>query len=72
MKGPAVIGLVLLAVGGWFLFTTPGNVTWGNHHYLKHLVSYGCLGVNTTVAGNSLAAPMNGTSISTSSVPSTT
>ena len=36
---------VLLAVGGWFMFTTPGNVTWGNHHSLRHLVSYGCLGL---------------------------
>lgn len=44
MKGPAVIGLVLLAVGGYFMFTTPSNVTWGNHHYLRHLVEYGCLG----------------------------
>lgn len=45
MKGPAVIGLVLLVLGGYFLFTTPSGVTWGNHHYLKHVLSYGLIGV---------------------------
>ena len=45
MKGPAVIGLVLLAAGALVLFSTPSQVSWGNHHYLKHFVSYGLLGV---------------------------
>ena len=45
MKGPAVIGLVLLAAGVLVLLGTPGHVTWGNHHYLKHLLSYGLMGV---------------------------
>jgi hypothetical protein len=45
MKGPAVIGLVLLAAGALIFFTTPSHVTWGNHHYLKHFVSYGLLAV---------------------------
>ena len=45
MKGPAVIGLLLLAAGALVLFNTPAHVTWGNHHYLKHVVSYGLMGV---------------------------
>lgn len=45
MKGPALIGLVLLAAGALVLFGTPGHVTWGNHHYLKHVFSYGLMGV---------------------------
>ena len=45
MKGPAIIGIILLAVGGWIMFTTPSHVVWGNHHYLKHFVQYGCLGL---------------------------
>jgi hypothetical protein len=45
MKGPTIIGLVALLVGvGLWLFT-PHNVTWGNHHYLRHWVSYGLMGV---------------------------
>jgi len=44
MKGPAVIGLVLLIAGAYLAFATPSNVTWGNHHYLKHIVSYGLIG----------------------------
>ena len=44
VKGPAVIGLVLLIAGAWLAFATPSQVTWGNHHYLKHLVSYGLIG----------------------------
>ena len=43
MKGPAVIGIVLLVAGGLILFTTPSGVTWGNHHYLKHVFSYGLI-----------------------------
>ena len=45
MKGPAVIGVVLLVAGGLVLFVTPSHVTWGNHHYLKHFVSYGLIAV---------------------------
>ena len=45
MKGPAVIGLLLLAAGALVLLGTPSHVTWGNHHYLKHVFSYGLMGV---------------------------
>ena len=45
MRGPAVIGLVLLAVGAAIWLFTPSHVTWGNHHYVKHFVSYGLMGV---------------------------
>ena len=44
MKGPTVIGLVMLAAGVILWLVTPSNVTWGNHHYLKHIVSYGLIG----------------------------
>jgi hypothetical protein len=45
MKGPTTIGLVLLLAGvGLWLFT-PSHVTWGNHHYLKHWLAYGLMGV---------------------------
>ena len=43
MNGRAIIGLVLLAAGVFIWFTTPSNVTWGNHHYLKHFVQYGLI-----------------------------
>jgi hypothetical protein len=45
MNPRAAIGLLLLGAGALIWFFTPANVTWGNHHYLKHLVSYGLLGV---------------------------
>lgn len=45
MRGPGAIGAVLLAVGALILFFTPANVTWGNHHYLKHFLSYGLIAV---------------------------
>jgi hypothetical protein len=53
MKGPLVIGLVCLAAGGFLWFTTPHNVTWGNHHYFKHLASYALLGIGAlfTIVG---------------------
>jgi len=41
----ASIGLALLALGVLLWFFTPTHVTWGNHHYLKHLVIYGLVGV---------------------------
>jgi len=41
----ALIGVVLLAAGALLWFFTPGHVTWGNHHYLKHLVTWGLIGV---------------------------
>ena len=44
VKGPIVIGLILLIAGAYIAFTTPSNVTWGNHHYLKQIVSYGLMG----------------------------
>ena len=40
-----MIGLALLIFGGLVIQKTPANVTWGNHHYLKHLVGYGALAV---------------------------
>ena len=43
MNPRAVIGLLLLAAGALIWFFTPSNVTWGNHHYLKHFVSYGLM-----------------------------
>ena len=47
MKGPTTIGLVLLLAGvGLWLFT-PHNVTWGNHHYVRHILSYGLLGLGS-------------------------
>jgi hypothetical protein len=45
VKGPTVIGLVLLVAGIAVWLITPRNVTWGNHHYLKHIASYGLMGV---------------------------
>ena len=45
MKGPTTLGLVLLAVGVALYFFTPHNVTWGNHHYIKHWLAYGLMGV---------------------------
>jgi hypothetical protein len=41
----AAIGLALLIVGAVIWFFTPRHVTWGNHHYLKHVVSWGLIGV---------------------------
>ena len=45
MKGPTVIGLILLAAGAILWYVTPHNVTWGNHHYVRHILSYGLLGL---------------------------
>jgi hypothetical protein len=41
----ALIGGVLVAAGVLIWFLTPSNVTWGNHHYFKHIVTYGLIGV---------------------------
>jgi hypothetical protein len=43
MNGRATIGLVLIAIGALLWFVTPGHVTWGNHHYLRHGASYALL-----------------------------
>ena len=43
MSPRALIGLVLLGVGALIWFVTPGGVTWGNHHYFKHLASWGLI-----------------------------
>jgi len=53
MKGPTVIGLVLLAAGILLWLVTPRNVTWGDHHYLKHWLSYGLIGLGAlfTIVG---------------------
>ena len=45
MNPRALIGVLLVAAGALLWFFTPQNVTWGNHHYLKHLFTYGLLGV---------------------------
>lgn len=45
MNPRALIGAVLIAAGVLIWFFTPHNVTWGNHHYLKHVVSYGLMGL---------------------------
>ena len=45
MNPRALIGVVLLAAGVLLWFFTPSNVTWGNHHYLKHVLTYGLVGV---------------------------
>ena len=44
MNPRALIGVLLIAAGALIWFFTPANVTWGNHHYLKHFVSYGLMG----------------------------
>ena len=45
MNARARIGSVLLALGGVLWVVTPHHVTWGNHHYLRHVVVYGLIGV---------------------------
>jgi hypothetical protein len=45
MNARARIGSVLLALGGVLWVATPHNVTWGNHHYLRHAVVYGLIAV---------------------------
>ena len=45
MKGPTVIGLIALLAGAAIWLFTPHSVTWGNHHYLRHWVSYGLMGL---------------------------
>ena len=44
MKGPTTIGLIALLAGAAIWLFTPHGVTWGNHHYLRHWVSYGLMG----------------------------
>ncbi len=41
----ALIGVLLLGAGVLLWLFTPAGVTWGNHHYLKHVVTYGLIGV---------------------------
>ena len=45
MNPRAAIGVLLLAAGALIWLFTPGNVTWGNHHYLRYFISYGSMGV---------------------------
>lgn len=45
MNPRALIGVFLLGAGLLIWLLTPSQVTWGNHHYLKHLVTYGLIGV---------------------------
>ena len=44
MNPRALIGVVLVAAGVLLWFFTPSNVTWGHHHYFKHIVMYGLIG----------------------------
>jgi hypothetical protein len=44
MNGRAAIGVFFLALAAVLFLFTPRNVTWGNHHYLKHLAIYGFAG----------------------------
>ena len=39
-----MIGLVLVVAGALIWFVTPHHVTWGNHHYFRHLLSWGLMG----------------------------
>jgi hypothetical protein len=45
MNPRAAIGFLLLAAGALIWLFAPANVTWGDHHYLKHFFSYGLMGV---------------------------
>ena len=45
MNSRAAIGILLIGAGALIFFFTPSNVTWGNHHYIRHFVQYGLMGV---------------------------
>jgi hypothetical protein len=45
MNPRAVIGALLVALGGAVWYFTPSNVTWGNHHYVHHIVGYVLMGI---------------------------
>jgi hypothetical protein len=45
VKGPSLIGIVLVALGVLLWWRTPGGVTWGNHHYLKHVLAAALCGL---------------------------
>ena len=45
MKGPTTIGLIALLAGAAIWLFTPHSVTWGNHHYLRHVIVYGLIAV---------------------------
>ena len=45
MNSRASLGVSLLLVGALIWFFTPSHVTWGNHHYLKHALSFGLMGL---------------------------
>jgi hypothetical protein len=44
---------VLLLAGAALWLFTPHRVTWGNHHYVKHWLAYGLMGVGAlfTIVG---------------------
>ena len=46
MNSRTAVGLGLLALGVLVWMVTPRNVTWGNHHYLRHWLTYGLIAVN--------------------------
>ena len=45
MKPQAKIGTALLAAGCAIWAFTPSHVTWGNHHYVKHALAGGLVGL---------------------------
>lgn len=45
MNGRASLGVSLLLAGALIWFFTPSHVTWGSHHYLKHALSFGLMGL---------------------------
>lgn len=45
MNPRALIGFFLLAVGAAIWLFTPHNVTWGNHHSLRHFASWALIGL---------------------------
>jgi hypothetical protein len=45
VNGRAVIGLFFLAAAALLWMVTPAHVTWGNHHYLKHIAIYSLAGL---------------------------
>jgi|GEM_PF-1965527 len=41
MNARGKLGAALLAIAALIWFFTPHGVTWGNHHYAKHLIAGG-------------------------------
>jgi hypothetical protein len=47
MNSRAIVGLLFVIVGALMWLATPHQVTWGNHHYFKHMVAFGFIGLGT-------------------------